>query len=390
MSAPKKADLARRSFLQGIAAGGAAALAGCASESPLAQDTRPKGTKAAAPQSVLPKGLFGPPEGIAQLSRNENPYGPSPRVAAAVDEATRRGAYYASPAYLVSMIAERHGLSPEQVTVSHGSGEALCAVALAWGNRGAILGPELFWDTTALYAVRQGAELRRVPMTDDLDVDLAALEKAVADDVSLVHLCNPNNPTGRLIESGALHEFVRKVSPKVTVLVDEAYNELAPDPAKNTVMDLLKEGANVIVARTFSKIYGMAGMRIGYLMSTPENIETIRQHQMSWMSAPSIAAAVASYNDMEFLAQSKAKVLEAKALVSEGLAKVGLKALPSATNFMYVDVKESAEDFRKKMENSGVMIRGIYREHTRWSRVSMGRIEDVQRYVKALPKVVGA
>lgn len=385
----KKTDLGRRAFLNGMAVGGAAALTGCAAEAPLAQDVRVKG-QAAPPKTVLPPGLFGPPAGIAQLSRNENPYGPSPRVAQAVDEATRQGAYYANPSYLASMIAERHGLAPEQVTISHGSGEALCAVALAWGRRGAIVAPELFWDTTVLYAVKQGAELRRIPMTEDLDVDLAALEKAVTDDVSLVHLCNPNNPTGRLIESGALHDFVRKVGGKVTVLVDEAYNELAPEPDQNSVMDLLKAGSNVIVARTFSKIYGMAGMRIGYLMSSPENIKTIRQHQMSWMSAPSIAAAVAAYDDLKFLAHSRSMVLEAKALVAQGLAKVGLTALPSATNFMYVDVKESAESFREKMARRGVMVRGIYREHKRWSRVSMGHIEDVKRYVAALPEIVGA
>ena len=389
MSESKKSaqnnDMSRRSFLGGATAGSAVAWLGCKPTAPVS-----KAPVAAAPEpSVLPPGLFGPPEGVALLSRNENPYGPSPRVHRAVEEATRRGAYYANPTYLMEMIAERNGISKEQVTVSHGSGEALCAVALAWGNKGAILAPELFWDTTALYAVRQGVKLRRVPMADGLQVDLSAMEAAIDDGVSLVHLCNPNNPTGRLIDSDALRAFCKRVGPKVTVLVDEAYNELSEDPARNTMMDLVRSGENVIVARTFSKIYGMAGMRIGYLMSSAANIEAIRKHQMSWMSAPSIAAAVAAYNDEAFLTHSKAKILEAKAMVSEGLKKVGLSHLPSATNFMYVDVKGNAEAFRQKMEAKGVMIRGIYREHDRWSRVSMGRLEDVGRYVAALPSIVG-
>ena len=290
----------------------------------------------------------------------------------------------------MSMIAERHGIEPSQVTISHGSGEALSAVALAWGRQGAIVGPELFWDTTALYAVRQGVELRRVPMAAGLEVDLPAIEAAVDEGVSLVHLCNPNNPTGRILDSDVLHDFVRRVSTRATVLVDEAYNELSDDPDRHTVMDLVKSGANVIVARTFSKIYGMAGMRIGYLMSTPENIDRIRKHQMSWMSAPSIAAAVAAYGDEAFLKFSKSKILQAKAIVSEGLKKAGLSHLPSATNFMYVDVGDDAEVFRQRMEAQGVMIRGIYREHRRWSRVSMGRIEDVERYVAALSQAVSA
>ena len=376
----------RRSFLGGVVAGGMAGWMGCDRPSIKPQIATPSPVS----PGLKPEQLGLPTTDVAQLSRNENPYGPSPRVFKAVDEATRRGAYYPSPDYLQSMIAERHGINTTQVTVSHGSGEALCAVALAWGRKGAILAPELFWDTTALYAVAQGAELKRVPMTPELEVDLPAIEAAVDDGVSLVHLCNPNNPTGRIIESGQLHDFVSRVSKKATVLVDEAYNELSDDPERNSVMDLVRSGANVVVARTFSKIYGMAGMRIGYLMSTPDNIELIRQYKMSWMSAPSLAAAIAAYQDEAFLKASKSKILEAKSIVSDGLQSVGLKHLPSATNFMYVDVQQDAEAFRQKMESRGVLIRGVYREHTRWSRVSMGRIEDVQRYVAAVKEVVAA
>ncbi|MEO1335936.1 MAG: aminotransferase class I/II-fold pyridoxal phosphate-dependent enzyme, partial [Myxococcota bacterium] len=141
---------------------------------------------------------------------------------------------------------------------------------------------------------------------------------------------------------------------------------------------------------TFSKIYGMAGMRIGYLMSSQENVEIIRQHQMSWMSAPSIAAAVAAYNDQAFLTFSKDKILQARAMISDAVKKTGLKHLPSHTNFMYVDVGQDANIVRQKMESKGIMVRGVYRDYQHWSRVSMGRIEDVRRYAEALPQVVGA
>ncbi|MEM7674806.1 MAG: aminotransferase class I/II-fold pyridoxal phosphate-dependent enzyme, partial [Myxococcota bacterium] len=187
----KKPKLNRRSFLGGTAAGSTVAWFSCTHPASVRQSA-----SNAAQKSVLPPDLFGPAADIAQLSRNENPYGPSPRVYQAVTEATRSGAYYASPAYLQAMIAERHGIEPQQVTISHGSGEALCAVALAWGQKGAIIAPDLFWDTTALYAVRQGVELRRVSMTAELEVDLKKLEAAIDDRVALVHLCNPNNPTG--------------------------------------------------------------------------------------------------------------------------------------------------------------------------------------------------
>ena len=348
--------------------------------------------EANAPQAAsshLPANLFGPPPGAAQLSRNENPYGPSPRVLAAVADATRAGAYYADTSYLAAMIAEKNGVEPSQVVLSTGSAEALCATALAFGAQGAILCPSLFWDTTALYAAQKGATLKRVPLTADLQIDLPAMEAAVGGDVALVHLCNPNNPTGTLLDSGALRGFCERVSTKAPVLVDEAYNELTSDPEGNSMLNLVRAGNNVIVARTFSKIYGMAGMRIGYMITTPENAELIRSYVMSWMSAPSIAAAVASYNDEDFLAYSKSKVTEAREMVSAAVTGAGLTHLPSETNFMYVRV-DDADAMQAAMAERGVFIRPAYGDFTHWSRVSMGKIEDVERYVGALPEIVGA
>jgi len=389
-----RARYGRRWFLGSAAAGGSALVGACAapavapvSPSPVAHSVSSPGT---APASVLPPELFGPKPGVAQLSRNENPYGPSPRVYAAVEEATRKGAYYVDPGYLEGMIAERYGVRPDMVTVSHGSGETLSAAALAWGRRGAIVVPGLFWDLTAKYAEQQGAALRRVPLTAGLEIDLEATASAVDSSVSLVQICNPNNPTGRLLDAAALSAFCTKVSPRATVLVDEAYNELTSDPAKNTVLGLVRGGANVIVARTFSKIYGMAGMRIGYMISSPDNIALIKRFQMSWMSAPAVAAAVAAFDDHDFLAYSKARVLEARERIEASLRQAGLRYLPSEGNFLYVELPGSAELFRQKMEARGILVRGIYGTYERWSRVSMGRLEDVDRYCAALPEVLQA
>jgi histidinol-phosphate aminotransferase len=381
-----RARLGRRSFLGSAAAGSSALVGACVAPAP---PPAPVPRPSAAP-SVLPPGLFGPKAGIAQLSRNENPYGPSPAVYAAVEEATRKGAYYVDTTYLEALIAERNGVSPSMVTVSHGSGEALCAAAVAWSRRGALLVPGLFWDLTTKFAEDQGATLRRVPLTPGLEIDLEAMAAAVDSSVSLVHICNPNNPTGRLLDADALAAFCRRVSPQATVLVDEAYNELTSDPARNTVLGLVRSGANVIVARTFSKIYGMAGMRIGYMLASPENIALVKRHQMSWMSAPAVAAAVAAFDDHQFLAYSKSKVLEARERLSASLRQHGLEYLPSEANFLYVKVPRSAEDFRRKMETFGILVRGIYGQYAEWSRVSMGRLEDVERYCTALPEVLRA
>lgn len=371
--------LNRRVLLTG-AVGSAALAAGCATQ---AAPQLELVEAPAAPPSPLPPNLFGPKPGVALLSRNENPYGPSPKVMPAVAEATGQGAYYADTSYLQSMIAEKNGISPAQVSLSTGSGEALAAVAMAWGTSGALVVPTLFWETTVLYAENKGVKVKRIPLTEGWDIDLAAMEAAVDDSVSLVHICNPNNPTGRLLDPVALKSFCERVSKKCTVLVDEAYNELTDDPASNSVMDLVRAGENVIVARTFSKIYGMAGMRVGYMMANEENTAKIASYVMSWMGAPQVAGAVAAYNDEGFLAMSKSKVTEARQMVFAAATEAGLTYLPSETNFVYVKVPD-AEALRAAMAEKQIMIRGAYGDLTQWSRVSMGRIPDVERYCEAL------
>ncbi|PQA89262.1 histidinol phosphate aminotransferase [Marinicaulis flavus] len=331
---------------------------------------------------------FGPPPGTALLSRNENPYGPSEKAVAAGCSATAQGAFYAdrSLLYLVDMIAEKNNIPRDFISVSAGSGEGLCAAAQSWTrDGGAIAAPALFWDTTVRYAERQGAKLVTAPMKSDLNVDLDALEKIVDDSVSLVHITNPNNPTGRLLDPDELRAFILKVEGRATVLVDEAYNELTDDPEGSSMLDIVRDGKNVIVSRTFSKIYGMAGLRVGYLMARTDLTARIRSNIMSWISGPGLAAAIASYNDEAFLSESRAKILEGREMVVEAAQSLGLTTLPSQTNFVFMDVKGDADAFRDEMKRRRIFIRGAYQGLPTWSRVSMGRLEDLKRYVAALP-----
>jgi histidinol-phosphate aminotransferase len=263
----------------------------------------------------------------------------------------------------------------------------LCAAALAWGRKGAILCPDLFWDTTVLYGERQGVKSIRVPMTSSMGVDLPAMAAALDDSVAMVQICNPNNPTGILIPSADLRAFAAKVTPKATLLVDEAYNELTDQPEDNTMIDLVRAGGNVIVCRTFSKIYGMAGLRVGYAIASEENAALIRSHQMSFGgNLGGLAAAIASFNDMPFLDQSRAAVLEARQMINEAVAKSGLKALPSQTNFVFVMVPD-ANALRDAMASRGIAIRGAYGSLNGYSRVSTGKLDDVARYTAALPEL---
>jgi len=335
---------------------------------------------------------FGPAPGVALLSRNENPFGPAPSAIAAMNDAASKGCYYADVGLdrLTAIIAERFGVTPDHVVVASGSTEVLCAAVLAWKSKGAVLCPELFWDTTALYGVRQGAELKRVPLASDMGIDLPAMAAAMGPDVGLVHLCNPNNPTGMLLDPTALRSFIAQVSPQATVLVDEAYNELTSVPEESSVVDLVKDGANVIVCRTFSKIYGMAGLRVGYAITTPEHAAAIRPYLMSFGgNTAGLAAAIGSYNDTEFKRFSKEKVLEARGIIEAAVHSAGLTMLPSQANFVFVRVPD-ADVVRARMAERNIMIRGAYGRWKTWSRVSCGKIEDVRRYAAALPEVVGA
>ena len=348
---------------------------------------------AGAQASTVRPPMYGPAVGIAKLNANENPYGPSKKAMHAMMEATAKGAYYVggSVPRLINMIAERHDITPEHVALSSGSSGVLQYLAVAKLKEGKVLGPDLFWDTTTRAAIRQGGEMKRIAKTDDLSIDLDALYEAITPDVSMVQICNPNNPTGMVLPSSDLKKFIKKASKKCTVLVDEAYNEITDFPEENSMVPLIKEGYDVYVARTFSKIYGLAGMRVGYMIASPENIEKMQVYGLGnyAMNQAGVAAAMASYNDVEFLNFSKERIVEARGMIIDAVKKNGLTAAPSETSFVFVNLgKLNAQTFREHMEEENVYIRGIYQDYTNWSRVSCGLIPDVRQYVEAMPKVL--
>lgn len=340
-------------------------------------------------------GLYGPDPGVAKLNANENPYGPSPAALEAMAKAVARGAFYVdgSVARLQDMIAERFAVGLENITLSAGSSGALANLARAKATEGKILGPDLFWDTTTRLALRQGGELIRTPKTDDLSVDLDALYAAITPDVSMVQICNPNNPTGMLIDPVALKAFCLKASKKCTVLIDEAYNEITDVPEANSMAGLVKDGHDVVVARTFSKVYGLAGMRVGYLLASEENTAAIQRYSLGNynLNQAGVAAAVASFDDWQFVDYSRARIHESREMIMDAAARNELTAAPSQTSFVFVNLGDvNAGRFREEMEKRNVLIRGIYQDYTHWSRVSAGKLEHVAQYVDAMPAALAA
>jgi histidinol-phosphate aminotransferase len=340
---------------------------------------------------------YGPAPGVAKLDANENPYGPSPAAIRAMAEACSMGAYYAGgcpmPARLKDMISERFAIPAAQVSLSSGSSGVLTYFALAKAREGKILGPDLFWDTTTKGALRQGGEMIRTARTADLGVDLDALYDAITPGVSMVQICNPNNPTGMIVDPAALRAFCIRASKQCTVLIDEAYNEITDDPAANSMAPLIAEGHDVVVARTFSKIYGLAGMRVGYMLASEENTARIARFGMGdyALNQPGVAAAVASFDDGGFVDFSRERILEARALITSAAQANGLSVAPSQTSFVYVNLGPlNADDFKAEMARQNVLIRGVYQDYSGWSRVSCGRLEHVQQYAAALPRALEA
>lgn len=331
----------------------------------------------------------GPPPGVITLRANENPYGPSPRGLKEAAKALHKGAYYPGSIRndLVNAIAEKNRLSTDNLYLSSGSNEGLQAAMVAYGKKGKVVLPGLTYSDHLGYSRRMGVELVRVPLNEDMSIDLDGMAAAVDDSVSLVYVCNPNNPTGMTLDGDELRQFCRTVGKKAVVLIDEAYNELTDDPDYTSMVDLVREGENVLISRTFSKIFGMAGLRVGYGMGHPDIARLVGGHVMAWANGVGMTCAYHSYLDDEFIGFSRSKILEGREMVNETFRRNGVEPLPSQTNFVYADIGRDADEFQAKMAERNILIRGIYQTFDTYSRVSMGRLEDLEVFDRVFTEI---
>jgi len=359
----------RRQVLQGLL-GGAAALA-------------------------LPRLALGQveiPPGQIRLMFNENPYGPSPKALAEVAKILPMTAYYPGEIEndLMALFMERHNLDRDQVFLASGSNEGLQAAMMAFGKRGKVISPALTYSDHLLYAEKLGVEVQRIPLRDDMAIDLEAMARAVNDSVSLIYLCNPNNPTGIAIDGDELRSFCREVGGRVPILIDEAYNELTDKPDYTSMVDLVRGGANILITRTFSKIFGMAGLRVGYGMGHPDMVSVVKDNVMAWLNGVGLYAAYHSYLDEDFIAFSREKVIQGREMVNATFRRHGIEPLPSQTSFVYADIGRNADDFEAAMAARNVRIRGAYDGYDTFSRVSMGRLEELEIFDRVFSEVFNA
>ena len=339
--------------------------------------------------SPLTMGQVEIPPGQIRLMFNENPYGPSPKALAEVAKILPMTAYYpgAIEDDLMGLFMARHQLDREQVFLASGSNEGLQAAMMAFGKHGKVISPTLTYSDHLNYAEKLGVAVHRVPLREDMAIDLEAVARTVDESVSLVYLCNPNNPTGMAIDGDELRSFCREVSPKVPILIDEAYNELTDRPDYTSMVDLVRGGSNILITRTFSKIFGMAGLRVGYGMGHPDIVSVVKDNVMAWPNGVGLYAAYHSYLDEDFIAFSREKILQGREMVNATFRRHGIEPLPSQTSFVYADIRRDADVFKARMAERNVKIRGIYEGYSTFSRVSMGRIEELEVFDRIFSEV---
>jgi len=329
----------------------------------------------------------------AKLNANENPYGPSPKAIEAFKNSAYLGNRYAWRELfdLVDKIASLEGVAAENIIMGPGSSDILEKVGMVFFmNGGNVVSADPSYMSLIQVAQATGAKWKPVPLKDDWGHDLKAMEEAIDSDTKLVYICNPNNPTGTMTNTEALRDFCSRVSEKVPVFVDEAYLGFLEDGMKHSMAPLVKEGKNVIVARTFSKIHGMAGLRVGYAVAQPETLERINVITRGGMgiSHPSIYAVMASMEDQEFINKCRTLNTEVRDYVYTSLKDMGQKPVASHTSFMIFPIEMDGKEFLKEMTTLGVGVRAFEFMDKNWCRVSMGTMDEMKLFTSAITKVL--
>jgi len=329
---------------------------------------------------------------LARLSSNENPYGPSEKVRKAImdnmDVVCRYPFSYQDE--LLQAIADWEGVSKDHIVITAGSTEGLKITGLTLGWKGGeIVAPDPTFNSLMVYAEQFGANIHKIPVTATLDHDLTGMAAKINGNTKLVFVCNPNNPTGTLIPANDLNSFCKQAAEKTTVFVDEAYFDFITTPDYPSMVDLVKQGLNVIVSRTFSKVYGLAGLRMGYLVANPAIASKLIANRVAFVGTVGMVAAREALSDKAFYAFSLLKNKEAKEHIYETLDSLGLVYMPSHTNFVFFKPKRELGAFNKELEKWGVQAGRPFPPLIDWSRISTGTMAEMQQFRAAMQKIYG-
>jgi histidinol-phosphate aminotransferase len=342
-------------------------------------------------------GGYSLPDGVALLASNECPDPPLPEVVAAASSALAATNRYPDPSYapLRQALSDHTGVDPSLIAVGNGS----CEVLLALGEALLEPGTELVhaWPSFSVYPhleAASGATAVRVPLDAEHRHDLDAIAEAITDDTRLVIVCNPNNPTSTAVGLEELRTFVRRVPEDVVVLIDEAYIEFAEQYQPEDSIALLEEHPHVVLLRTFSKLYGLAGLRVGYgLCSTPELVAAVERVRQPFVV--NVAAAAAATEALRHPGETAARIAQAResrATLEAGLAALGIRAAKSEANFCWFDLPSDGEDAGEveqrviaALRDGGILVRsGGALGRPGALRVTYGTPGDNERFLAAL------
>jgi histidinol-phosphate aminotransferase len=333
-------------------------------------------------------------DAFAKLASNENNWGPPDNVMQAMNHAWKYANRYGYPdADVVQEIAKHHGVKPENVLLTPGSGEVLEIVGEAFlmGNTKKVVGADPTYATVFQHATQIKAEGIKVPLLKDYRQDIPTMIAEAnknASTVGLFYLCNPNNPTGRVVSAAEVKQVVEGIPQTMPILIDEAYHHFVEDPSYASSVPYVLEGRPVIVARTFSKIAALAAMRVGYAISTPEIIKQLRVYASNSVNVLAKHGAVASLKDTAGQAEVKKKIVSLRNKTSRELEAYGYPVIPSETNFFMVSlhdatVQPTIEAFRAK----GILVGRPFPPMLNHLRVSVGRPEEMDKFLVAFKEI---
>ena len=329
-----------------------------------------------------------------QLNSNENPYGPSPKALEALARSSAIAGRYpdAVEEEVRDAIARHHGVGPSQIVLGCGSSEVLQMADAAFLGAGrTVVAAEPTFEAVLLYARVTRASGVKVPLTADFRHDLPRMAAACDARTGLVYLCNPNNPTGTVVAGDELAKFLARVPPTIPVLVDEAYHHFVESPGYRSAADLLERHPNVVVARTFSKIYGMAGMRLGYGVASEANANALRAWA-SWnnTNAAGLAIAQASLADPDLVPRQRKILNDTRRWLCAELTKEGRRFIPSETNFVMIHLGREVTPVIAAFRGRRILVGRKFPSLSNWMRVSIGRPEEMASFHRALKEIVPA
>jgi histidinol-phosphate aminotransferase len=330
-------------------------------------------------------------EGPIRLTSNENPYGPSSKARQAMADAIAQSNRY--PWDVTSKLLEKlgtlHGLTQDHVLLGAGSSEILgLTTQLAALNKGNAITAVPTFSIWAPSAEKMGLTITKVPLTAEKKNDLTAMLSQLNDNTRLFYICNPNNPSGTILPAATVREAAEEASKKALVLIDEAYLDYTNEPSQ---ANMVSNNKNIVIAKTFSKIYGLAGARIGYAIAHPDTINKLADLQ-PWanagVSAVSLAAALASLDDRSFVASSKEKNTAARQYTQKELESLGMKVIPSNTNFIYYSLANYKGNWEEALRNKNILSAGIYEKQGQWTRTTIGTLKEMEQFISTVKSIV--